>query len=415
MSVTIPHPVSTPIESPTATIDRLSKWQERLRTQFPIITAHPTQAYLDSSATAQKPRAVLDAVHGYLVTTNANAGRGTYSWANTTTELVEAGRAAVHAFLNDEDGDASTVTFVDGASSGLRKVAQDWLLHHLKDGDEMIVPFADHQANAQPWVEVADMLAARGRRVTVHPLPYEESGSGDYDIEALGGLLGPRTRFVAVTHVHHVYGNDMNVHRIRNACGPDTVICLDAAQSVGHTSVDVSTLDVDFVVFSGHKAMALPGIGAVWARNKRGMPFEPAGWKGSPNTAGIISLRTAFEWLNSAGLRDIHSWTTALGAVLTDGLSRLDSYEILGCQSSLTLDSHVQRRQGIVTFRHRAISSNDLGFILESQGFMVRADGHCQARAGEDSASVRASFHVYNTRDEVDGLLAALAGLDGAA
>lgn len=412
MSILTPAP---PVESPIATLDRLADWQHGLREQFPIITAHPALAYLDSSATAQKPRAVFDAVERYLLTSNANAGRGTYSWANTTTELVEAGRAAVHDFLRDDAAGTSSVTFVDGASNGLRKVAQEWLIGHLQDGDEIIVPFADHQANAQPWVEVQQMLAAQGRRVTVHPLPYESSGSGDYDIAAFTRLLGERTRFVAVTHVHHVYGNDMNVHRIRNACGPDTVICLDAAQSVGHGVVDVSTLDVDFVVFSGHKAMALPGIGAVWARNTRGEPFEPAGWTGSPNTTGIISLHAAFDWLRDADLHRIHSWTTALGAVLTDGLSQLDSYEVLGCQSSLALGSPVQRRQGIVTFRHQDISSNDLGFILESRGFMVRADGHCQAREGEDSASVRVSVHVYNSRDEIDRLVVALAELDGAA
>jgi cysteine desulfurase/selenocysteine lyase len=414
MSLTTTQFTDLRSEPPYAVLDRLADWQRDLRADFPIITAHPSLTYLDSSATAQKPRPVLDAVLSYLVTTNANAGRGTYGWANSTTELVEAGRAAVHEFLGDRSTGSSSVVFLDGASSGLRKVAQDWLIGHLADGDEIIVPFADHQANALPWHEAQQMLADRGRHVTVHALPYEESGSGDYDIDAFTELLGPRTRFVAVTHVHHVYGNDMNVHRIRNACGPDTVICLDAAQSIGHQPVDVSTLDVDFVVFSGHKAMALPGIGAVWARNERGVPFEPAGWKGSPNTTGIVSLSAAFEWLRAAGLDNIHSWTTALGAVLTDGLSRLNSYEVLGCQSSLSLDSDIQRRQGIVTFRHRDISSNDLGFVLESRGFMVRADGHCQAHAGEDSASVRASVHVYNTRDEVDRLLEVLTELDGA-
>lgn len=407
--------VSVPEQSPTATLDRLVDWHVAVREQFPIITAHPTLAYLDSSATAQKPHAVLDAVTDYLVTTNANAGRGTYKWANKTTDLVESGREAVHEFLGDDHATDSSVTFVDGASSGLRKVAQDWLVDHLKDGDELIVPFADHQANALPWVDVQEALAKRGRQVMVHPLPYEVGGSGDYDIDAFSRLVSPRTRFVAVTHVHHVYGNDMNVHRIREAAGPDVVLCLDAAQSVGHLPVDVSTLDVDFVVFSGHKAMALPGTGAVWARNKRGEPFQPAGWAGSPNTAGIVSLQAALAWLDSAGLDNIHHWTTALGALLTDGLSGLASYEVLGCQSSLTIDSPVQRRQGIVTFRHRTISSNDLGFILDSQGLMVRADGHCQARAGEESASVRASVHAYNTIDEIDRLLEALRELDGAA
>ncbi len=413
MTTTIPAPATGAAASPEDVLAGLADWQRELRAQFPIITGHPDVAYLDSSATAQKPQPVLDAVHRYLVTTNANAGRGTYPWANRTTELMDAGRTAVRRFLGDT-GDDSSVTFVDGASAGLRRVALDWLLPRLDDGDEIIAPFADHQANALPWLEVQAELARRGRRVIVHPLPYEPSGSGDYDVPALARLVAPRTRFVAATHVHHVYGNDMNVHRLREVCGPDVPICLDAAQSIGHQPVDVGALDVDFVVFSGHKAMALPGTGAIWARNTRGEPFRPAGWSGSPNTSGVVSLTAALGWLDAAGLPAVHDWTVALGALLTDALAGLDSYEVLGCRSSLTLDSTVQRRQGIVSFRHRGLTSNDLGFILSCAGFMVRADGHCQAADGEEESSVRVSVHVYNTVDEMRRVIALLRELDGA-
>ncbi|MFZ2529747.1 MAG: aminotransferase class V-fold PLP-dependent enzyme [Rhodococcus sp. (in: high G+C Gram-positive bacteria)] len=401
-------------ESPHDTLTRLAEWQSGLREQFPIITGNPGLVYLDSSATAQKPRPVLDAVHHYLTTTNANAGRGTYEWANRTTELMDIGRDTVRRFLGDAGDGPSTVTFVDGTSTGLRRVAMDWLMSELRDGDEIIVPFADHQANNAPWLEASAELARRGTHIVVHALPYEQSGSGDYDIDALAQLVTPRTRFVAVTHVHHVYGNDMNVHRIRRVCGPDIVICLDAAQSVGHMPVDVGAVDVDFVVFSGHKAMALPGIGAIWARNTRGEAFAPHGWSGSPNTSGVVSVITALGWLSDAGLREIHDWTVSLGAVVTDALAGCESYELLGCQESLTLESRVQRRQGIVTFRHRQVSANDLGFVLAGAGFMVRADGHCQAGDRGTESSVRVSVHAYNTLDEVDRLITVLRDLDSA-
>jgi cysteine desulfurase/selenocysteine lyase len=394
----------------TAALTELRDWQRALRDQFPIVTAHPDLAYLDSAATAQKPRAVLDTALTYLTTTNANAGRGTYPWANRSTALIEEARERVKRFLDDPAPERSAVHFTSGTTEGLRTLARDWLPSFLSDGDEIVVPVADHQANIEPWLEAQRLLARQGVRVEVRPMPYQ-AVSGDYDHTALAGLAGPRTRFVAVTHVHHVYGGDMNVHRIREAVGPEAVICLDAAQSVGHVPVSVAGLDVDFVVFSGHKAMALPGTGAVWARQARGPVFAPGGWSGTPNTVGIASLTAALDWLDGAGVDRIEQWTVALAARLTDGLRRLDSYEILGCQTSLAADSPVQQRRGIVTFRHRAVDSGDLGFILFSHGFMVRSDQHCQGDAGERTGSVRVSLHVYNEVAEIDRLLSVLASL----
>ncbi|MGW1051269.1 aminotransferase class V-fold PLP-dependent enzyme [Streptomyces sp. NPDC002521] len=388
----------------------MGEWQRALRAEFPIIAGHPELSYLDSAATAQKPQAVLEAVQAYLTTTNANAGRGTYPWANKTTSLVEETRDRVKRFLDDPDPERSAVHFTSGTTDGLRTVARDWLPKLLADGDEMVVPVADHQANIAPWLEVQRQLARQGVHIRVLPMPYQRS-SGDYDHRALESVTGPRTRFIAATHVHHVYGGDMNIHRIRRAVGPDAVVCLDAAQSVGHLPVSAAELDVDFIVFSGHKAMALPGSGAVWARQARGPVFTPGGWSGTPNTVGIASLAAALDWLAAAGTDRIERWTVALAARLTDGLRRLDAYEILGCQTSLAADAAVQRRRGIVTFRHRAVDSGDLGFILFSHGFMVRSDNHCQGSAGERTGSVRVSLHVYNTVEEVDRLLSVLTSL----
>jgi cysteine desulfurase/selenocysteine lyase len=394
-------------------LKELADWQRELRQQFPIIDAHPDVAYLDSAATSQKPRAVLDAVQTYLTTANANAGRGSYPWANHTTALVERTRQRVKEFLGDPRPERSGVHFTSGTTEGLRTVARDWLPGRLSDGDEILVPFADHRANLDPWLEAQRLLARQGITVHLRELPYQES-SGDYDHRALAGLIGPRTRFVAATHIHHVYGGDMNVHRIREAVGPDVPICLDAAQSIGHLPVSVDRLDVDFVVFSGHKALALPGSGAVWARNApgRGPELRPGGWNGTPNTVGIAALEAALDWLEAAGTDRIARWTTALTARLTEGLRRLAPYEVLGCQASLAADSAVQRRHGIVTFRHRDIPSDDLGFILYSHGFMVRADSLCQAGTDRQDGSVRVSLHVYNTVREVDRLLTVLATLE---
>ncbi|WNZ13435.1 aminotransferase class V-fold PLP-dependent enzyme [Streptomyces sp. 11x1] len=395
----------------THELRELADWQRELREQFPIITGHPELVYLDSAATSQKPRAVLAAAQTYLTTANANAGRGTYPWANGTTAMVERTRQRVKVFLGDPAPERSGVHFTSGTTEGLRAVARDWLADQLTDGDEIIVPFADHQANLEPWLETQRLLEQRGITVRLRALPYQ-TASGDYDHRALTGMVNPRTRFVAATHIHHVYGGDMNVHRIREAVGPDVPICLDAAQSVGHRPVSVGELDVDFVVFSGHKALALPGSGSVWARNARGPQFRPGGWHGTPNTVGIATLEAALDWLDAAGTGRIARWTTALTARFTDRLRHLTSYEILGCQAGLAADSPVQRRHGIVTFRHHDIPSDDLGFILFSHGFMVRADSLCQAGADPRDGAVRISLHVYNTAKEVDCLLSVLGSLD---
>ncbi len=397
-----------PAQHPDRVLAALDHWQREVRSQFPILAG--PGAYLDSAATAQKPQAVLDAVQHYLTTANANAGRGTYRWANETTALVRRCRGRVRDLLADPDPDGSGVHFVSGTTEALRRVALDWLVDTLVDGDEIVVPAADHLANVTPWQEARDALARRGVTVRLVDMPYEPSG--DYDTAALAGLVGERTRFVAVTHVHHVYGADMNVHRIRRIVGDDVVICLDAAQSVGHLPVSVADLDVDFVAFSGHKAMALPGIGVLWARNARGPRYAHRGWEGTPNTAGLVSLDAAVDWFDITGVERIARWTVALGARLTDGLHRLPSIQVLGCQHSLTLDSTVQRRHGLVTFRHPGISSTDLGFVLAEHGLMVRANAHCQGPAGERDSSVRVSLHAYNTVAEVDRLLAVLAQLD---
>jgi cysteine desulfurase/selenocysteine lyase len=138
----------------------------------------------------------------------------------------------------------------------------------------------------------------------------------------------------------------------------------------------------------------------------------PGGWTGTPNTSGIVSLTAALNWLDGAGVDRIARWTVALAARLTDGLRGMPAYEVLGCQTSLAAGSAVQQRHGIVTFRHRDIGSNDMGFILAGEGLMVRADDHCQSERGEKTTSVRVSLHVYNTVDEIDRLLGVLTDLD---
>lgn len=380
----------------------LADWHRDVRSQFPILAANPGVGYLDSAATAQKPQVVLDRAMAYLTTTNANAGRGAYPWANTTTAAIGHAKQAVRKLLGDISTTAS-VELVSGASEGLRRVA-DWLKPTLRDGDRIVVPFGDHLANLRPWLDLAAELAASGVQIEVIPLPVDPA-SGDYAHREFPAVFGPSTRFVAATGVHHVYGADLNVQRIRAAVGPDVPICLDAAQSVGHRPVLVDDLDVDFVVFSGHKMMALPGTGAVWARNRCGPQFSLAGWPGTPNTVGAISLTAAVEWLAEVDVATIQRWCTGLCALLTDGLARIPEVTVLGCQDSLLAGSAVQRRESLVTFRHRRVRSDDLGFVLAAAGLLTRYDAHCQAGRDSQDHAIRVSVHAYTSPDEIRRLL----------
>ena len=394
--------MTTAVSSTLDALTDLADWHQRVRAQFPILIANPGIGYLDSAATAQKPQAVLDRVMSYLTTANANAGRGAYPWATTTTAAIEETKRSVRALLGDS-GTTSSVELVSGASEGLRRVA-DWLKPTLRDGDRIVVPFHDHVANLRPWLDLAADLAASGVRIDVAPLPVDPA-SGDYAHREFPAVFGPSTRLVAATGVHHVYGADLNVQRIRAAVGPGVPICLDAAQSVGHRPVLVDDLDVDFIVFSGHKMMALPGTGAVWAGNRRGPQFTLAGWPGTPNTVGAISLTAAAQWLADTGVTSIQRWCTALCALLTDGLARLPEVTVLGCQDSLAASSTVQRRESLVTFRHRRVRSDDLGFALTAAGLLTRYDTHCQAGRDSQDHAVRVSVHAYTSPEEIHRLL----------
>lgn len=387
--------------SVTPSVD--ARWQAEVRAQFPILTAHPDLVYLDSAATSQKPIAVLEAADRYLRTSNANAGRGTYEWANATTVAIEAAKETVGSFIGASPFAMSSVELVSGTTEGLHRIAFDWLLDELVDGDEIIVPTRDHQANVMPWFGVVDALAARGKHITAHAMPYDSAG--DYDVTGLATISGPRTRFVAMTHVHHVYGADMGVKRVRAAIGPDAVLCLDAAQSIGHLPVSMTDLDVDFAVFSGHKAMALPGIGAIWARNERGRPFALRGWGGTPNTVGAVSLSAGLDWLARTGIDRIEGHLQDLTEHLETRLLQINGINLVGCPHGCRIRPSDLRRVGIVAFRHERVDCGDLGFALDSQGFMVRSNTHCQAGMLPEDGSVRVSMHAYTTATEIDRLV----------
>ena len=331
--------------------------------------AHPDLAYLDSAATAQKPQAVLDAVQHYLTTCNANAGRGTYPWANRTTALVErgprAGQGRSSATREPERSARALHQRHDRGAADRR--AATGCAPYLRDGDEIVVPFADHQANIAA-VAGGRRACWRGRACgsRVMPMPYQ-AAPRDYDHRALADAGRPAD---PVRRRHPRAPRLRRRHERAPASGrpwaPTRSICLDAAQSVG-SSAGVRGRRWTSTSWSspGTRRWPCPAP-ARCGRGRHAVPrFAPGRLERHARTPrASSSLAAALDWLDAAGLDRIERWTVGLATRLTDGLRRLDAYEILGCRASLAAGSAVQRRHGIVTFRHRGIASDDLGFIL---------------------------------------------------
>lgn len=383
-----------------------SSWVDKIRPQFPILDNNPDVAYLDNAATSQKPAAVLDCIEDYSVTINANVARGSYPWAgHTAADIEKAGETVRELFAAD-----GHVTWTSGATEGLHLLATDWYANRLQNGSEVIVPFQDHGALLHAWKACQTTLGRAGVDITLVPMPYEE-GSGDYDYQKLAELVTERTAVVNATAVHHVYGNNMNLHRMRAAIGTSPALVVDAAQAAGHEVLHPKTIDADHVVFSGHKAYGPFGSGAIWSAAQREPAPQTSAWAGTPNVAGIIGLAAGLSWAMSHDLNAIHDWKTNVLIPLTDFLARSDSYSVLGCQDSLTVESQVQRRSGLCSFRHETMQAQDLAFVLASRDIYVRADSHCQAVAEgtpHPDPSVRVSVAPFTTPRDIERVVTVL-------
>ena len=269
-----------------------------LRDQFPALVSSPQTSYLDSASTTQKPRQVTDTVIRYLTQQTANVGRGAYPWATRLVEEVESVRLRVAAFIHADFTDE--VVFTPGATAGLNAVAISWGLANLVDGDEILYSERDHVSAVYPWLNLRDVLARFG--VTVRLVPYPLAGNGEADTDALLSLVSPRTRLIAASHLHNVYGTLTTLEELRGHLDPDVLLCFDCSQSIGHIPVDVMALRADFAVFSGHKMFALPGTGVLYCNARTHptlRPFLPGGGPGvatngaTPWTKGMPGLMEA--------------------------------------------------------------------------------------------------------------------------
>ena len=392
-----------------------------VRGDFPIlerrVNDHPL-VYLDSAATSQKPRQVLEAMDDYYRRHNANVHRGVHTLAEEATHLFEEARGKVARFVGASE---RATVFTKNVSEAINLVAYAWGLRNLREGDEILVTEMEHHSNLVPWQLVASMTGARVRAIPV---------TGDYllDLEALDGLLGPRTRMVAVSAMSNVLGTVNPVAEIaERAHAAGALVLADAAQAVPHAGVRLDTLGVDFLGFTGHKALGPMGVGVLAAREELLEAMEPflgggemirdvaidwATWNdipwrfeaGTPNVAEAVGLGAAVDYLQALGMDRVRAHEVDVTGYALKRLGELDGLVVYG-------PSEVEHRGGMVSFTLGDIHPHDVAQVLDADGIAVRAGHHCAKpllrRLGVQ-ATTRASFYVYSTTEEVDALVAGL-------
>jgi len=370
-------------------------------------------AYLDTAATAQKPKPVLDAIARAYGETYATVHRGVYQRSADMTLAYEASRMRVAKFIGARSADE--IVFVRGATEAINLVAQSWGGTFLKAGDRILLSRLEHHSNIVPWQLLRDRT---GIEIDVAPLTQD----GKIDLDAVEGMLTPQHKLVALAHVSNVLGSVLDVRRAAElAHGVGAKILIDGCQAVPRLGVDMAALDCDFYVFSGHKLYGPTGIGCLWARHELldAMPpyqgggsmidkvtferttYAPAPTRfeaGTPHIVGALGLHAAIDYVDAIGLDAIHAHETALVRQTRDALRNLNSVTLFGPEDAA----------GIVSFAVEGVHPHDVGTILDESRIAIRAGHHCAQPLMEAlgvPATARASFGVYNGPADVDALV----------
>jgi cysteine desulfurase / selenocysteine lyase len=388
-----------------------------VKREFPIFANNPGLVFLDSAASAQKPRAVIDRLSEYYSTDYANVHRGVYRLSARSTELYEEARDKARAFLNAAD--RREIVFVRGATEAINLIAQSWGATFLKAGDEVLISELEHHSNIVPWQMLRDRL---GIRLVVAPI----DATGGLDLAQFERLLSPRTRLVAVTHTANATGALLPVETIvRLAHARGALVLVDGCQAAPRLPVDVPALGCDFYVFSGHKTYGPTGIGVLYGRYEllEAMPpwqgggemilhvtFEKTEFQepphrfeaGTPDISGAIALGTALDFIEGLGRDSIMRHEERLTGYGVDRLSRIPGLNLLGAG---------QRRLGILSFDLDGVHPHDVATILDQYQVAVRAGHHCAQPLMERlglAGTTRASLGVYNDESDIDRLAEAL-------
>ncbi|MGE5488813.1 MAG: SufS family cysteine desulfurase [bacterium] len=389
----------------------------RVREDFPILrqtVRNRPLVYLDNAATSQKPQAVVDALVRYYTEQNANVHRGVHMLSERATQAYEEARKTIARHLNA--GDRRGIVFTRGTTESINLVAQSWGRANVGPGDEIVITALEHHSNIVPWQLLAE---EKGARLRVAPI----NDAGEVILEEYERLLGPRTKIAALSHVSNALGTVNPVREMIAAAHARGIpVLVDGAQAAPHIRIDVRALDCDFYALSGHKMYGPTGIGVLYARPALldAMPpwqgggdmissvtFEKSTWNelpykfeaGTPNIAGAAGLAAAVEYIEAIGVEAIAAHERCLLEYATGRLEEIEGVRIIGA---------APHRAAVLSFVLDGVHPHDLATILDYQGIAIRAGHHCaqpvMQRFGV-AATARASFALYNTREEIDALV----------
>ncbi len=392
----------------------------RVRNDFPILARKvrgKPLVYLDNAATTQKPNAVIDRVVRYYREENSNVHRGVHFLSEIATAAYEAARTTVKLALNARD--EKEIVFTRGTTEAINLVVSSWGGNNVGAGDEVLISALEHHSNIVPWQLLCDAKGA-----TLRIIPVDDSG--DLILEEYEKLLTPRTRIVAVGHASNALGTINPIKRmIAMAHANGSLVLIDGAQGVPHLRVDVQDLDCDFYAFSGHKVYGPTGIGALYGKQAllEAMPpyqgggdmilsvsFEKTTYNalpykfeaGTPNIEGVVGLAAALDYVESLGVANIAAHEHDLLVYATESLRELPGLRIIGT---------AKEKASVVSFTLEGVHPHDIGTILDQEGVAIRTGHHCAQplmMRFNVPATGRASFGLYNTREEVDALVSGL-------
>ena len=385
---------------------------------FPILAARDV-AYLDNSATTQKPLSVIEAERDFYLKHNANPLRGLYELAMEATDAYEDARVAVQKFINAKS--EQEIIFTRNASESLNLVAYTYGLANLHEGDEIVTTIMEHHSNMLPWRMVAEKTGA-----TLKYIECEADGTvTDAAIEA---AITPQTKLVAMAEVSNVLGRVNPIDKlIKEAHRVGAVAVIDAAQSAPHMPVDVQKMDADFLAFSGHKMLGPMGIGVLYGKkalleamppflrggemisfvSRDGQEYAPLPHKfeaGTVNAAGAVGLHAAIDYINSVGFEVIEAREAALTRLAFDAMQKIEGVHIIGGKTA-------EEHKGILTFTVEGVHPHDIAAILDADGVNIRAGNHCAQPLLDHlctGATARASLAFYNTEEDVQRFIKSL-------
>jgi len=393
---------------------------DKIRKDFPILkilSNNKPLIFFDNGASSQKPQVVLDKINEIYKTKYANIHRGIYDLSQKATEAYEESRKKIQKFLNAKS--EKEIIFVRGATEGINLVAQSYGLKNFKKGDEIILSQLEHHSNIVPWQLLRDKL-----NIKINVLPIDKSG--DINLKKFKELLTKKTKLVSILHVSNALGTIIPIKELIDISHKKKIpVLVDGCQSVPHMKVDVKDLDADFYCFSGHKIYGPTGIGILYCKkeylekmdpyqgggemisdvtfNKTTYQEPPQKYEaGTPNIVGSIALGSAIDYVTSINIEKIHKHEEGLLNYATDKIKSLNKVQIIGTS---------KKKTGIISFIVKNTHPNDIGVILDNHGIAVRTGHHCcqpLMQFYNIPATVRASFGLYNTLDEIDTFIDAL-------